>query len=57
VDPDDAAGIERALAEIAADPDGFAARVHHPRPEVIARFDRRKQAAQLAEIFDRVAKA
>ncbi len=53
--PGDSAGIEKTLAEIAADPVAFAARVFRPRPEVIARFDRRKQAAQLAAILDRVA--
>ena len=55
VDPADAAGLEKALAEIAADPDGFAARAYRPRPEVLARFDRRKQTRRLAEVFDRVA--
>ncbi len=54
-EPGDLPGLERALAEIAADPAGWAERNYHPRREVIERFDRRKLTGRLAEILDRVA--
>lgn len=52
--PEDTAGIERELGDLARDPAGWAARHYRPRPEVVRRFDRREQAGRLAEVLDRV---
>ena len=55
LEPDDTAGIERAIGELACDPGAWAARHYAPRREVIDRFDRRRLTERLAAILDDVA--
>lgn len=54
IEPEDAASLERAVEEIARDPDAWRARHYAPRQEVIARFDRRRLAERLAAVLDGV---
>ena len=55
LEPEDARSIERAIEELARDPEGWEARHYAPREDVIARFDRRALAGRLAAVLDGVA--
>ncbi len=52
--PDEALSMLRLLA---ADPSAFRERYYHPKPEIIARYDRRALTERLAAIFDELVQA
>jgi len=55
LEPGDTAGIERAIEELARDPEVWTARHYAPRQEVIERFDRRRLTERLAAVLDDIA--
>jgi len=54
VSPDDATRLENLLAELTSSPEGFEAKHYNPQADVLARYDRRKQAGRLAAVMERV---
>jgi glycosyltransferase involved in cell wall biosynthesis len=48
----DGGAIRQTLALLAGSPEQFRSRFYHPRPEVIARYERRALTGRLAAVFD-----